>query len=492
MKPSSTAVCAGEKVVLCGLVLFFFAFTNGRFSVPFATAFAWGVSALFVQPLRRGLPLLLLAPLLLCTWGGVAIAMWGMAPKVSLNLGLSFAVSIFHVIIALVDSLARSGLCRSRTLQLLALPFAAVAVLQLFVFVSPYGSLGLPGTELAYQEPLAQLMAATGLPGVFFLNGWIASVIALVPWRVLLPKQWRVAVCGSSNEHVSKSERRWALKNAALLLAFLVGLYFFGGMALTFDPANSAYSTPGWIRVGGVFTNTTAQYAKFGKRQPTEHFQMTLNETRLTARDGAQIVVWNEWGIIVETWPRDDYSANPCASRYCELLREVGSIAAEENVFVAANFLLDFWSGPEDNHTVLWTQNAILFFNRSGEVLWTYAKRYPVFGAENGVEPGDGRIKWSDTEFGRISAIVCADAGYPQLVSQTGRNKIDLLLVPSEDWAPLYRSITPSMMLRAVENGVAIFRLTAYGKTAGVSSRGSTIFVNSVFLSSTTTSISHF
>jgi apolipoprotein N-acyltransferase len=68
-----------------------------------------------------------------------------------------------------------------------------------------------------------------------------------------------------------------------------------------------------------------------------------------------------------------------------------------------------------------------------------------------------------DTPYGRLSAIICWDADFPNTVRQAGAQNVDLLFIPSQDWLGV-RDIHAGMAtFRAVENGLTIFRQTGQG-----------------------------
>lgn len=77
--------------------------------------------------------------------------------------------------------------------------------------------------------------------------------------------------------------------------------------------------------------------------------------------------------------------------------------------------------------------------------------------------------------------MICADAGYPGFVSRAGREGVDLLLLPSLDWAGLYRAVTPGMALRSIENGMTILRVTGRGQSAVIDPFGVETHIHNSF-----------
>jgi apolipoprotein N-acyltransferase len=60
-----------------------------------------------------------------------------------------------------------------------------------------------------------------------------------------------------------------------------------------------------------------------------------------------------------------------------------------------------------------------------------------------------------DTPFGKLSAVICWDADFPDIMRQAGAQDVDLLFIPANDWYEV-RDIHAGMAtFRAVENGMA-------------------------------------
>jgi apolipoprotein N-acyltransferase len=60
----------------------------------------------------------------------------------------------------------------------------------------------------------------------------------------------------------------------------------------------------------------------------------------------------------------------------------------------------------------------------------------------------------------------------PDLVRQAGRAGVDILLVPSSDWAQVTDALTQQAVLRAVENGVSVVRPARQGTSTAVDHQG--------------------
>ena len=61
-----------------------------------------------------------------------------------------------------------------------------------------------------------------------------------------------------------------------------------------------------------------------------------------------------------------------------------------------------------------------------------------------------------ETEYGKIAPAICADADYPGFVRQAGKNNVDIMFIPANDWKAI-DTIHPQMVVsRAIENGFSL------------------------------------
>jgi apolipoprotein N-acyltransferase len=80
-----------------------------------------------------------------------------------------------------------------------------------------------------------------------------------------------------------------------------------------------------------------------------------------------------------------------------------------------------------------------------------------------GTLKGNQILQTVDTPYGKLSAIICWDADFPNIVKQAGAQNVDLLFVPSQDWLGVRDIHSGMATFRAVENGMTIFRQTGQG-----------------------------
>jgi apolipoprotein N-acyltransferase len=456
-------------LVLAGV---FCAMSNGLYPVPFATAFALGVAAAVVRGARSMLcGLAAVVPVL---YAGGVLGYWRFAPTTALTF-LSIALVAAAVF---VPPLCLDRLAHDVRLPCAAfvLPIVVTCFAHGFMHAWPYGALGMLFTETAYWRELAQSMALFGLPGIFFLSGLVASAIA--------------GVLEEGDGHRRGKSRHTRFAVGVLLLVIV--LHFAGGFVIANDPSNGATNPPPRTRVGAVIMNWTNWeqnvHPRHGPRHPPEWVDMVVRETELAASEGAKIILWSEMAIQFETHKGDTLEA-PCKSSLCEAIEKLRVVAKKYGSYIAASYVLDRFSAPKDSGgKLVASTNTISLIAPSGKILFEYDKAYPVYGTLDELHtPGPSIVPFADTEFGRIGAIVCADAGYPWMIAQAGRQHVDVLLVPSLDWGPLYRSITPSMLLRAIENGFVVFRACSQGMIALADQYGLPIHVDNYFAHHTPT-----
>jgi apolipoprotein N-acyltransferase len=118
-------------------------------------------------------------------------------------------------------------------------------------------------------------------------------------------------------------------------------------------------------------------------------------------------------------------------------------------------------------------ENKLVLIKPDGSIAWEYNKARPVPGEEAAMQiRGDGKLKVAETSFGRISGIICFDADFPQLLSQAGALRADIVLDPSNDWRAIDPWHTEMASFRAIEQGVNLVRQTSNGLSAAYDYQG--------------------
>ena len=310
----------------------------------------------------------------------------------------------------------------------LVFPVAATAADFFSASGSPFGSFGAGAYAQRDVTWLMQLTAVTGLWGIVFVSSWFASVANFV-WEQGL--QWRKI-------------SRVVLVYAGVLI--LVAAFGFGRLLLA-QPAAQTVPIAGFSLPAGQ-VNELMMQVNSGDKDGFQAATRTLHaeqlaQMRTAAQTGAQIVALQEGAGMGFTADVD------------QLLADAAAVAREENIYIV---LPTFAVDPAGQAQ---PENVVRIIDPSGAVVLEHTK----FGGTmfEGSVTGSGELQTVDTPFGRLSAIICWDADFPDVIRQAGAQDVDLLFVPANDWYEL-RDIHAGMAtFRAVENGAAIFRQTGAG-----------------------------
>lgn len=294
---------------------------------------------------------------------------------------------------------------------------------------SPLGSWGSLAYSQAGVTTLMQLTAVTGSSGLVFIVSWFASAANYV-WENDF--QWRRAAGG-----------------VALFAAIMVGVFGFGIARLAQDePTAQTVQVAGFSLPLNEIGNMIDLFQRGAEDDYNEAFKdlnrSQLEQVRVMAQVGAKIVVLQEAAI------------QGVAAEVNATLESAAKIAREEGVYLALPTSVIFPDGG--------FENVVRIFEPNGDVVLEHFK----FGGAQfeGSVPGNGTLQIVDTPYGRLSAAICWEADFPDVIRQADARDVDLLLLPSNDWFAI-RNLHPEMAtFRAVENGMAIFRQTGNGGAA--------------------------
>jgi apolipoprotein N-acyltransferase len=315
-------------------------------------------------------------------------------------------------------------------------------------------SRGLYGTwgSAAYSQygnlALLQLVSVTGLWGITFLMGWFAAAGNLV-WEegINSPRARSAAVwCGTAI-------------GAVLLL---------GGARL----AISAPSAP-TVRVASISKRkvdpelsdavsnrmfsgqaTAEDMVEIGRWSVAMQNDL-LSRAEREMQANAKIVFWGETNAPVF---KNDEAA---------FVARGAGIAAKYQAYLG--MALGVWN-PAGNPPL---ENKLVLLQPNGQVAWEYSKAHPVPGPEAAMQVrGDGKMRGLDTPYGRLSAIICFDGDFPQLLAQAGALGADVVLDPSNDWQAIDPWHTQMASFRGIEQGFNLIRQTSQGLSAAYDYQG--------------------
>ena len=105
--------------------------------------------------------------------------------------------------------------------------------------------------------------------------------------------------------------------------------------------------------------------------------------------------------------------------------------------------------------------------------MWQYLKAHPTPGPESTLSvASDGKLRFLDSHYGRISAAICYDMDFPRLIAQAGRHRADILLSPASDWRAIDPRHTQIASFRAIEEGFNLVRQANAGLSAAYDYQG--------------------
>lgn len=301
--------------------------------------------------------------------------------------------------------------------------------------------------------PLMQVVSLTGIWGLSFVIAWFASV-ANQCWEL----GW-----------YERSNRRLLLSFSSILLFLLL----YGDIRLAFatQTAVPTVQVAGIVPDRNLQSEATAAGPLFGReylqaktRQTLrDRFQPVLEDlfrrTEAEARSGAKLIVWSEGAVAV---PKEDESA---------MIGRAQELVEQTQIY----FQLSFGSILQTK-TAPFYENRSVLIDPSGKILWTYDKARPVFPGEYfNQRPGTGIIPTTQTPYGQLATVICYDADFPSYIQQAGRDRADILFVPSNDGFRMRVTHQDNAVFRAIENGLSIIRPASYGISSAVDPYGRTL-----------------
>ncbi|PFG62259.1 apolipoprotein N-acyltransferase [Thioclava sp. ES.031] len=377
------------------------------------------------------------------------ISLWGIFdmgdPKISLifNIVRSTMIALLYVIPYWIDRAITPRLGNGLHTTLV-FPAAVTALMFLSSIVPPLNGTQAKNVFATAPLPLLQIYALAGLWGFVFLWSWLAAMVNYA---------WERSFA-----------RRPTLVAGVALIAVFGALFAWGGVRLMTAP-----ETP-TVRVAAVVMpaeegGPESMVQVFDDRM-TSPYAPTMARIRAmtaeAAQDGAQIVAFNEFAIVVSADDNERARA------------EFARIAADNHVWLAIPYAWVPKTGKGENRQML--------FDDTGNIRVDYQKRF-LLGlgdmGETGVfVKGPEVIQTADSPFGRIAVAICRDMSFPRFALQAGRVGADIMLTGSHEFP---KGITLNDPYRAVENGFTHIRPTydgityamdPYGRILGQMDRG--------------------
>lgn len=420
--------------LLVGTVLLMF--SNGRWSVPFA---AWLFPVFFLRCFRTRKTVagvVVGGAFFIFAYVFVSWQILSFEPlPPAFRIGSGVAAGILFLLPFLADRMLSPHW--GGYVSTLIFPLSWVSVEYLVTLVN--GS----WFSLAYTQygnlPLMQIASVTGIWGISFLITWLAPV---------MNQLWE-------NEFVwVRTKGLICLYAAVLCLALL-----YGGARLSFFHPDSSTT-----KVASILSNNKSFVDLFFQRglkdreallkHSVKEQNYFLERSRETARQGAKIVIWQEYAVCLQKEQEEDF------------VHRGSEIARQESIYL----VMVFATLPRSFPAEAW-ENKLVWIGPQGDVIGEYNKSKPAPPLEP-IPPGTGIVPVVTTSFGKIASVICADQNYPSLVRQGGLAGAGLLLVPSLDWKAVSPLHTHMGIFRAIENGCAMIKATGEGLSAAVDCQG--------------------
>ncbi len=359
-----------------------------------------------------------------------------------------------YALLTAIPYMVDRAVCRTvhHPITVLVFPSVITVVHYLTSRFGPTGSAGVWGHNLFDFTSLLQVASITGVWGLSFLVGWFASTVNALWEEGFAITRVRVPVAAFS---------------AVLCLVLLFGgirLYLFKPAAETVKVGSVVVPWPEGDVDYGDEGNVFWDYVHLGTpAEEINRYRPLLQELQdelfaqsegLVAAD-VKILMWSVGNV---TLLQDDEPA---------FVQRAQAFAKEHQIYFFPS-ILTLKPGQYE------TENKVLAITPAGEVAYTYHKARPTPG-----EPltySDETLHTVDTPYGRIATAICYDMYFTDLVQQTGREGVDILLVPADEPTPeLDPFDTEGAMFRGIENGCSVLRSTLEGLTMGVDYQGNVL-----------------
>ena len=314
----------------------------------------------------------------------------------------------------------------------LIFPVAATAMDFFSSNGSPFGTFGAGAYSQRDFPAMMQIASITGLWGVTFVVSWFASLANHV---------W---------ENGFKITRPALISVGLLILILSLGA---GRTSFARQPEQTV-NIAGFSLPNGKLPELMeqSQDETVFRQAADELHAQELNQIRQLAQEGAEIISLQEGAGVGH---RDQVE---------KLLADAAAIAKEEQVYIV---LPTFVVGIET------PENVVHIIDPNGEIVLEHVK----YGGTQfeGSLTGSGELQTVDTPYGKLSAVICWDADFPNVIRQAGEQDVDLLFVPSSDWQAVKDIHAGMAAFRAVENGMSIFRQTGSGVSSVIDAYGRTL-----------------
>jgi apolipoprotein N-acyltransferase len=286
------------------------------------------------------------------------------------------------------------------------------------------------------QLPLLQLVSVTGIWGLSFLIFWMAPIINDLV-----------------DEFSDTKKRRLAVIYSSLLCLILIA----GGM-----DSSCLHSRSKTVRVASITIDNGSfdkilysNFAGIPDREDMLNLQDRLfKKSEIAVQCGTKILFWPEMNGMVL---KEDEA---------EFVERGRNFADQHKIY----FFMSLWVIESP---LKLSENKVVAIGPDGAILFTYLKSKHFPG--DPYQTGDGKIKTIDTEYGRLACAICFDMAFPVLIRQAGQLKVDIMIVPADDYKSIDPIQTEMSVFRALENGFSMIQQTRQGLSMAVDYQGNVI-----------------
>ena len=409
------------------------------------------------------------------------IANWGVIPiPPAMMIPMLFIINIF----ALIPFLFDRWMYKKLPGFIATLVFPTISTLfQYIMDMGPQGSWGNPVYTQYSFLPFIQFASVAGIYGLNFIIFWFASSANYIIEKRAKNKSYAMGlsvygfvffaiICfGFIQLNKTTSQTKVQLSTITFNnMDLMVTMYECAFDTSLIVPKGISMTDPMMAEINKGFSAylSDPNHEKFNRVQDSRAliFNKYLKASIQAANQGAKIITWSE-AAIFDLKNQEDV-----------LIERAAAFARDNKVYflypVAVALPEKF--GKEE----LFLENKVLTFNPDGELINTFFKNVPVSGVEPSF-PGDGNIPIIETEYGLIAPSICYDLDFPELIKQVGQKKIDLLVVPTGDWAGIAPYHTYQAAFRCIENGTSMMKAVSNGLSAMIDNKGRILASKSFF-----------
>ena len=183
-----------------------------------------------------------------------------------------------------------------------------------------------------------------------------------------------------------------------------------------------------------------------------------LNKTAIVLKErSVRFVVWSEAAGLMYYPENSDSSYEPQVS---DFYKAISDLAVNNDALIGATY--GIWQDPSNPNSSTQFNMLAMADPVRGEILFKYAKRYPVPVMESEVVASSNPLAYArSSTLGPLNAAICFDLDHPEYIrsgSSTG-----ILVQPANTWGIVGKYHAISSSFRAIENGMFLIRCGSNG-----------------------------